>query len=46
MAVSASQNGMILNEARERAKKIIEKNLVAVGEASGKRYTVRFVDPS
>ena len=46
MVDSAAQNGTILNEARERAKKIIEKNLVALGEAAGRQYTVRFVDPA
>lgn len=44
MVSSASRNGMILNEAQERAKKIIEKNIVTLGEAAGKNYTVQFVD--
>lgn len=44
MEASASRNGMILNEAQERAKKIIEKNILAIGEASGKQYIVKFVD--
>lgn len=46
MAKSASENSMILAEARERAKKIIEQNIVAVGAASGKEYKVRFSDES
>ena len=44
MMASASKNRMILEEARERAKMIIEKNIIAIGEASGKNYKVRFVD--
>ena len=43
MVESASKNEMILNEAQERAKKIIERNIVALGEAGGKHYTVKFV---
>ena len=46
MVASASQNGMVLDEAQARAKKIIEKNIIAMGEASGKRYKVRFTDGS
>ena len=45
MQAEASKNGMILNEARERAKLIIERNIKAVGEAQVKQYTVKFVDP-
>ena len=44
MEKSASRNGMLLIEAQDRAKKIIEKNIIALGEAVGKHYTVRFVD--
>lgn len=46
MVASASENGMILDEAQVRAKKIIEKNIIAMGKASGKHYTVKFIDPS
>lgn len=42
MVSSASKNGMILVEARERAKKIIEKNIKDMCEASGKNYKVKF----
>lgn len=44
MLESASKNDMLLSEAQERAKKIIERNIVALGEAAGKQYKVRFVD--
>lgn len=44
MEASAAENEMILGEARERAKKIIERNILAVGEANGKNYKVEFVD--
>lgn len=43
MAESASKNEMILGEAQERAKKIIERNILAAGEANDKHYTVKFV---
>ena len=33
-----------LEEAQERAKKIIERNILAAGEASGKHYTVKFIN--
>jgi hypothetical protein len=46
MEESASKNEMILGEAQERAKKIIERNILAAGEASGKHYKVKFVDAS
>ena len=46
MEASAAKNEMVLGEARERAKMIIEKNIVSLGEAGGKHYTVRFVDAS
>lgn len=46
MVASASENGMILGEAQGRAKMIIEKNIMAIGEASGKHYTVKFVNAS
>lgn len=44
MVASASENGMVLDEAQDRAKKIIEKNIVAMGKASGKKYKVKFTD--
>lgn len=44
MEVTASKNEMILGEARERAKKIIERNITAIGEAGGKHYFVKFID--
>ena len=44
MVASASQNGMILDEAQARAKKIIEKNIMAIRQATGKQYKVRFID--
>lgn len=46
MEESASKNEMILGEAKERAKKIIERNIVAAGEANGKHYKVKFVSVS
>lgn len=46
MADSASQNGTILAEAKDRAKMIIETNIIAAGEASGKHYKVKFVNAS
>ncbi len=44
MEGSAAKNEMVLSEAWERAKMIIKKNIVSLGEAGGKHYTVRFVD--
>ncbi len=38
------EGGKIFIEAQERAKMIIERNIVALGEASGKHYKVRFID--
>ena len=46
MEASVRKNEMILNEARERAKRVVERNIVAIGEAAGKHYTVEFVDVS
>ena len=46
MEASAAKNDMILGEAQERAKKIIERNIVALGEAGGRHYTVKFIDAS
>ena len=46
MGASAAENEMILNEARDRAKKIIERSIKAAGEAAGKNYKVRFIDVS
>ncbi len=43
MEESASRNEMILDEAQERAKKIIERNILAAGEANGKHYKVKFL---
>ena len=42
--ICPKENRMILGEARERAKLIIERNIKAAGEAQGKQYTVNFVD--
>lgn len=44
MEASASKNEMILGEAQERAKKIIERNILAAGESSGKQYKVKFIN--
>ena len=44
MQTTASKNEMILEEARERAKMIIEKSIVTLGEAVGKHYKVKFVN--
>lgn len=46
MVESASKNEMVLGEAQERAKKIIERNIIAIGEAGGRHYKVQFVDAS
>ena len=46
MKKSASENTTILGEAQERAKKIIERNIIAAGEASGKHYKVKFINGS
>ena len=46
MEAAASRNNKVLIEAQERAKMIIRKNIVALGEMSGKHYTVVFADPS
>ena len=46
MEAAASRNNKVLIEAQERAKMIIRKNIVALGEMSGKHYTVVFTDPS
>lgn len=46
MVESASRNQMILGEALERAKKIIERNILALSEGSGNDYKVRFVNAS
>ncbi|MBR6442777.1 MAG: DUF4230 domain-containing protein [Clostridia bacterium] len=46
MESSAAKNDMILDEALVRAKKIIEKNIVTIGEAGGKHYKVKFIDAS
>lgn len=46
MVASAAKNGMVLDEALVRAKKIIEKNIIAMGEASGKHYRVKFINAS
>ena len=44
MENTASKDRMILSEARERAKLIIERNIKAAGEAQGIQYTVKFID--
>ncbi len=44
MEATASKDRMILSEAKERAKKIIERNIKAAGEAQGIKYTVKFID--
>lgn len=44
MQETASHNDMILGEAQERAKMIIERNIVAIGEAAGRQYKVKFID--
>ncbi len=44
MEETASKQSMILSEAKQRAKKIIERNIKAAGEARGIQYTVKFVD--
>lgn len=44
MEASAAKNEMIMGEALERAKKIIERNIVALGEIGGNQYKVKFVD--
>lgn len=46
MEASAAKNEMILGEAQSRAKKIIERNIVTLGEENGKNYKVRFIDAS
>lgn len=46
MELSAANNDVLLGEAQERAKKIIERNIIALGEAGGKHYKVRFVTAS
>lgn len=42
----ASRNNKVLIDAQERAKMILRKNIIALGEMGGKHYTVEFVDPS
>ena len=44
MEENASSDEMILTEAEERAKRVIEKNIVEIGEKSGKQYKVKFVE--
>lgn len=44
MEATAAKDEMILGEAQERAKKIIERSIGAAGEAAGKNYKVKFVD--
>lgn len=46
METSAANNLVILGEAQDRAKKIIENNIVKAGEAIGKSYKVKFVEAS
>ncbi len=44
MRTTASKNDTILNMAKERAKMIIKKNIIVLGEMAGKQYQVKFVD--
>lgn len=44
MAASAANNEMVLDEARVRAMKTIEKNIMELGESAGKNYKIRFAD--
>ena len=44
MEASASNNTMILDEAKERAKMIIEQNIKTAKKAEGTECTVKFVD--
>ena len=44
MEASASNNAMILDEAKERAKMIIEQNIKTATKADETEYTVRFID--
>ena len=44
MEASASNNAMILDEAKERAKMIIEQNIKTAKKAEGTECTVKFVD--
>ncbi len=46
MELSAANNDMVLGEAQERAKKIIERNILSLGDAAGKQYKVRFESAS
>ena len=39
MVASASENGMVLDEAQDRAKKIIKKNIVAMGKSLPEKNT-------
>ena len=43
MEASATHNETILDEAQERAEKIIKNNIEKIGEAAGKQYTVKFI---
>ncbi len=44
MYSTASKNETLKGLALDRAKSIIEKNIVTLGESAGKHYTVQFVD--
>ncbi|QTE74262.1 DUF4230 domain-containing protein [Clostridiales bacterium FE2010] len=46
MEACAAKDEMILGEAHERAKKIIERNILTMGQANGKEYKVKFIDTS
>jgi hypothetical protein len=44
MEETAKENGNLLNQAKERAKSLIEGYVKNVGEQIGKEYTVEWVD--
>lgn len=46
MEINAANNDKILGEAQERAQRLIERNIIALGEAGGKHYRVKFVSVS
>lgn len=44
MEETAKENGNLLNQAKERAKSLIEGYVKNVGEQIGKEYTVEWVE--
>ena len=44
LAAAAKENGNLLNQAKERAKSLIEGYVKNVGEQIGKEYTVEWVE--